>query len=406
MLAALAAIAAVAPFGPEFAPSIDHPALEYSTRPTTDVVARLNADVRAGARQLDWDAARGYLPATLEALGVPPESQVLVFSKTSLQERRIGPDRPRALYFSDQAAVAWVQRGALLEVAASDPSQGVVFYGLAQRPAAVPQFTRREICLECHVSDQTLGVPGFASGSLRVEADGTPAASPQSVSVDHRTPLADRWGGWYVSGDVGGAAHRGVPLAADAPAPFAREAYLRPTSDPVALLVLGHQSHLTNLLTRAGWELRVAEYEAVRAAAGFSGLAPPRADAVRRIADEAAVEIVDYLLFVDEAPLPAPVTGDSGFARTFEAGGPRDRRGRSLRELDLHDRLLRYPCSYMVYSPAFAALPPAGAAAVRQRLRTVLEGRGGPRYLRLSAADRQAVLEILTETLRGFGGPG
>lgn len=36
--------------------------------------------------------------------------------------------------------------------------------------------------------------------------------------------------------------------------------------------------------------------------------------------------------------------------------GPRDRIGRSLRDLDLQERLLRYPFSYMIYSEAHAIL--------------------------------------------------
>ena len=41
------------------------------------------------------------------------------------------------------------------------------------------------------------------------------------------------------------------------------------------------------------------------------------------------------MLFLDEAPLTGPVKGNAGFAEWFAAQGPRDGKGRSLRDLDL-----------------------------------------------------------------------
>ncbi len=144
-----------------------------------------------------------------------------------------------------------------------------------------------------------------------------------------------------------------------------------------------------NLLTRTAWEVRLA-----------------RADHPERLAAVAAVaaeELVDYLLFVDETPLPTLVASTSGFAEDFAARGPTDRRGRSLRQFDLERRVFRYPCSYMIYSRAFAALPDEARTAVFDRLWRVLSGEvGGARYERLSAADRQAIVGILRETLAGL----
>jgi hypothetical protein len=107
---------------------------------------------------------------------------------------------------------------------------------------------------------------------------------------------------------------------------------------------------------------------------------------------------VDYLLFVDEAPLDG-VTGTSGFAQSFSARGPRDSKGRSLRDLDLKRRLFKYPCSYMIYSPAFDQLPAAAKRAIYERMWAVLSGgERAPKYARLSPADRDQILEILGET--------
>jgi hypothetical protein len=113
---------------------------------------------------------------------------------------------------------------------------------------------------------------------------------------------------------------------------------------------------------------------------------------------------------VIEAPLPQPVRGRSGFAERMSARGPRDRRGRSLYALDLDRRLLKHPCSYLIYSPAFDALPPLVKGPTYERLWQVLSGAvPDPRYRGLSRADRQAVLEILRDTKPGlpayFGGP-
>jgi hypothetical protein len=65
------------------------------------------------------------------------------------------------------------------------------------------------------------------------------------------------------------------------------------------------------------------------------------------------------MLFVKEAPLTQPVSGTSGFAAEFSKQGTRDRKGRSLREIDLTRRLFRYPLSYLIYSESFDAMPQA-----------------------------------------------
>ena len=168
-------------------------------------------------------------------------------------------------------------------------------------------------------------------------------------------------------------------------------AYLSPYSDVAALMVFNHQTRMTNLLIRVGWEFRVAGY-------GRSGVLETTGP-LREMVNE----LVDYLLFVDEAVLPARVRGTSGFAEKFSAAGPRDRNGRSLRQLDLGRRLLQYPCSYMIYAEAFDGLPPEARAAIYARMWQVLSGgEPSPRYARLSRSDRQAIVEILRDTKKGL----
>jgi hypothetical protein len=170
---------------------------------------------------------------------------------------------------------------------------------------------------------------------------------------------------------------------------FDLKGYPTPYSDVVPLLVIAHQTNMTNLITRTGWEARLAARQ-------------PSADANARVND-AAKDLVDYMLFVDEAPLVGPVRGGAGFAEVFVAQGPRDGKGRSLRELDLRRRLFRYPCSYMIYTPAFDGLPEKARTAIYQRMWQVLSGQEkDKKYARLSSADRQAILEILRDTKKGF----
>jgi hypothetical protein len=384
-----------------FVLSRDHAAIGYSTAPVADAVSALNGRLRDGSEKLVFEADNGgYLRSALRALGLPVESQALVFSPTSFQADSINMHNPRAVYFNDTVSLGWVRGGKVIEVAASDPKQGVIFYSLDQAAAAAPQFKRDNQCLACHLSWDTLGVPGLMVGSMFPLPD-DPNAYANGYNTVQGSPIEQRWGGWWVTGSPGNAKHMGnVPvMPADArrklPGPareltslqglFDLKGFPTPYSDVVAQLVLAHQVRMTNLITRAGWEARVAA-------------ASPGADAAAR-AREAAAEVADYMLFVDEAPLSGPIRGTSGFAERFSAGGPRDTQGRSLRALDLQRRLFRYPCSYMIYSPAFDALPPASKAAVYDRLSAILSGRDThARYRALSAGDRRAIIQILRET--------
>ncbi len=181
---------------------------------------------------------------------------------------------------------------------------------------------------------------------------------------------------------------------------FDLRGWLAPHSDVVALMVLEHQATMSNLITRTGWEARVAgQAAAPREPPPPAAGAKPSPDRVR----DAAVELVDYMLFVDEAPFAGTIDGSSNFARTFSEWGPRDRQGRSLRQLDLRNRLMRYPCSYLIYSDAFDAMPPLAKAAVYERMWHVLSGQeqAAP-YDRLTRDDRKAVAEILVETKDGL----
>lgn len=374
----------------------NHQAIAYANAPVTDPVARLQAKLTNGEVKLTSNGPSGYLQSLLNALNIPVSSQVLVFSKTSFQAPRIGPRNPRAIFYNDTVSVGWVRTGPVLELVAQDPKQGAIFYTLSQDPSGTPQFERNDTCISCHVADATQNVPGLLVGSVFPGPDGTTLYGP-AYTTDHRSPFELRYGGWYVTGTHHAERHMGNAIATNpsdlgsmiTPATlhvtslegrFDMTGYPSPYSDIVALVVLEHQVQMLNLLTRVGWEARIG------------------ADAGRPL-EQAAAEVVDYMLFIDEAPLPGPISGPTPFASSFSARGPRDRQGRSLHELDLGKRLLRYPCSYLIYSEPFDALPATAKSAVYQRLWDVLSGKEtNQRYAVLSAADRTAILEILRDT--------
>lgn len=394
--------------GGMFLGSPDDPAIAYSTAPLSNAVTGVNKRLQDGAVHLTFQGRSGYLQSALSALDIPVDSQVLVFSQTSFQARRINEANPRALFFNDRVALGWVRDGDIIEVAAQDAKEGIVFYTLDQRPADRPEFRRAFMCLGCHMAGDTLGVPGLLMFSTTTSPDS--GGFTKSVTTDHRSPLLGRWGGWYVTGSSGSARHRGNEAAslgghhngelASVNGLFDGDGYQSMSSDIAALLVLSHQTHMTNLLTRVGWEARAAD-PALHAP--FVA-APGEERRIAQMMSGIATEVVDYMLFVDEAPLGDRVRGSSGFAQRFADAGPRDAKGRSLHELDFTRRLMRYPCSYLIYSDAFEALPASAKDPIYRRMWEVLSGDDRQARYRsaLSLADRQAIVEILRDTKRGL----
>lgn len=400
-----------------FVPFSDAP-IFYRTAPVSDPVARFQQRLDAGDAALPYDARFGYLPAVLDALAVPIDSQMLVFSKTSFQYRHISPSTPRSLYFNDDVYVGYVPGGKALEIIAFDAAQGAMFYLLDQRESARPAFQRAELdCTQCHIAAATRQVPGVLVRSVFPTPTGTQSVGARAFLTGDASPLAERFGGWYVTGRVAPSSHMGNAVVPQRSEPERLEPLeavdgltlqarlgqgtaLTAHSDVVAQLVHAHQTQLHNLITRANYETRLAFH-----AAGLDVIAPP-ADIppdTRARYEAPAEDLVRALLFTGEAPLESPVAGSSEFTATFAARGPRDRRGRSLRALDLHTRLFRYPCSYLVYSSAFDGLPAPALAYVHRRLVEVLDGRDrSAPFAHLTAADRRAVRDILLDTKPAF----
>ena len=374
---------------------------DLRTSTLNDPVAMLQKQLERGEAKLDYSAdGWGYLPSLLNHLGINNDSQILVFSKTSLQHQKISPKAPRAIYFNDNVSVGFVQEGSVYEFTSLDPSQGLVFYTMDTQKSDTPRFERRtNECLICHAP-----AGGLVVSSVFPSADGTPLVTGTFFAgIDHRTPIEERWGGWYVSGTHGSMHHMGNAVAPDQGRPTDLEEagtqnlrslsnkidtskYLAPTSDIVALMTAEHQTHMTNLITGVTRQFRQAVNNGM-----FEKSKPTL--------DRAVDQLVDYMLFVEEAPLREPVEGVSSFTATFPQRGPRDSHGRSLRDFDLQRRLFRYPLSYMIYSEIFDAMPPAARERIYQRLFDVLSGRDrSPKFAQLSDADRSAIFEIVRDT--------
>ncbi len=401
--------------------SFEQPPIDYLNAPVHDAVARLSEQLTAGAKQLRFDDEHGYLPSVLEALDVPVSSQTLVFSKTSLQLHRISPRRPRALYFNDDVYVGWCQNGDVLELAATDSQQGAIFYTLAQEANEPPRFVRdRGQCLTCHASSRTQDVPGYLVRSVVVDAIGNPLLGSGTHTTDNTTPFDKRFGGWYVTGKHGAMRHQGNVFSLDRYSTenvdvetganctdlskFVRtDAYLTGDSDLVALMVLEHQSQMHNAIAAANYETRMALAQSFQ----MNELLDRPQDFVSEIAQRRIVSaterLVDRLLMKNDLEFDSPVQGTTLFAAEFAARGPHDQQHRSLRQLDLESRLFRYPCSYLIHSDAFAALPDEvrlpTLALLRERLQSNESSLG---FRHLTPTVKADLLQILEATLPAF----
>ena len=419
--------------------------INYLNAAVSDPVARLQKKINAGKVTLSRDGELGYLPSLLKAMDIPVSSQTLVFSKTSFQRSAIGPKHPRAIYFDDETYVGYVQDGDVLEIATTDPNIGPVFYTLDQygpsraakakaaatgRPElAKPRFVREnDNCLQCHAGSATRDVPGLLVRSVFPDPRGNPILSAGTKLTTHESPMAERFGGWYVSGTHGGydaQRHMGNLVGKDRDDPdpadpkagadvtdlskfFDASAYPSPHSDIVALTVLAHQAEAHNLITRANYGCRSALRDARVMNEALGRPLDELSESAHRRINNPAEALVKYMLFCDEPPLAAPIAGTSTFAKDFAARGPRDKKGRSLRDLDLNRRTFKYPLSYLIYSAGFDGLPEPTKAYVYGRLYDVLTGKAldGPAadeasrkaFAHLSADDRRAIYEILVDT--------
>jgi hypothetical protein len=367
----------------------------------SDPISELQERLKNGEAKLEYEPNHGYLISLLKNLNVSVSSQTLVFSKTSLQSERISPKTPRALYFNDDVYVAWVQGASTIEIMSVDPQRGSAFYALGQENDGRPEFERvtGHICSVCHYDqNEKKFVPKLVFSSVIPDETGNVEGTYPIPTTD-QSPMEERWGGWYVTGQHGAQRHLGnialktpaTPLGdlsrfdvsrssnlTDLRGRFDTTPYLGPGSDIVALMVLAHQVDVQNLMTLAAIKSDV----------------DPK---------ETGEPLVKAMLFTGAAPFKEPIKGAPEFTKEFADRGPRDSHGRSLRDFDLKMRLFRYPLSYLIYSKSFDEMPQDVKTYVYRRLSDVLSGRDkSPDFSHLSGSDRASILEILRETKPEF----
>jgi hypothetical protein len=302
--------------------------------------------------------------------------------------------------------VGFVPGSSTLEIGAMDPDLGPVFFDFAQSPQAEQPFKQETSrCLRCHDTYSMTGggVPRFMLQSVLAGTDGGIVSHEISEITDTSTPFARRFGGWYVTGTHGDMqtmanyvissadmirqpdfAKNGNQTSLDAYVNL--DAYVRPTSDIVALLVLEHQVEVQNAITRLNYDSRM-----------LLDANPQAGDAEL---DPLIRPLLDSLFMAHEAVLTDKVEGTSGFREYFEQQGPRDAQGRSLRELDLESRTFRLPLSYLIYSDAIKALPDPVRTRLFAQVRAVLQQEDGAvEYPHINADQRAAIVGILQSTL-------
>jgi hypothetical protein len=389
----------------------DMPPLRYSDTRAKDSLAALAASLADGTRKVQGRTALERLDFVLRELDVPVDSQVMVFSKTSHQNPLIHPKNPRALYFSESAYVGYVPGGAI-EAVVHDDNLGPVFYLIQSTPDGRMAIERDlSNCLSCHGTTRTEGVPGLQVRSVFPDADGHPLLALGTSHVNHDTPLAERWGGYYVTGrsslpHLGNRVYLLEGPTGPQPSDMKDLAgvidvakYPRATSDIVALMVLEHQCRMHNLFTAATMQYRRAHYLGRAIDPG----ADPDLGSAGRVADGAAAKIVAWMFFEDEADPGEELEGGEAFQKSFTARYPRTRGGDSLADFHLYGRLFKNRCSYMVYSPAFEHLPPRVKSAVIGKMKAVLAGADATVDW-LKASERKRISAILAETLPGWDG--
>jgi len=374
--------------------------VEYGTGKLSEPVSAMDRKLKDRTFKLKYDSEWGYLRDVLKSLNIPESSQLMVFSKTALNPRLIKPTNPRVVYFNDDVYVGWVPGARAMELASVDPLRGSIFYELEDKAVEQPRFVRSERCLSCHGGSSSLRIPGLLVRSFLTDLHGRPISGYSQIS--HDKILSKRWGGWYVTGTHADMVHLGnlfgkevIEESKTNPAyranlehidPFVDTSkYLTPHSDLVAHLILDHQVHGHNLITRVSMEQQL-------------GL---RSDVEARL--------LRYLLFLDEAELAGPLKGTTDYQTWFEKQAKRDSHGRSLKDFDLKTRLFRFRLSYLIYTDSFSKMPAAARSRILREIYSFLNASDAElkqawevRPADFPLQERQAIVQIVAETLENL----
>lgn len=384
---------------------LDAPEHRYWERELRDPFTQFAKKVASGEVRLEAGGELPFLRSLFSALDVPATSQMLVFSTTSLQLSLISPRNPRAIYFNEDLYVGFIP-GGKIEIVSIDPELGGIFYifDIPRNSRAIAP-ERSDRCMNCHAKPSIGGVPGLTIKSVTPGPNGGSLESYRQGDFGHAVPLAERFGGWHVTGEGGLRDHKGnktgrlfqgelttFPILPGEQSNLDR--YPVPTSDLLPHLLFEHQIGFSARYVEAGYRARTYWR------AGGGKLRPEHRDLLK----DKASDLVSYLLFAGEAPLPeGGVSGQAEYKEAFASRKIADPAGRSLRDLDLRGHLFKYRCSYMIYSNAFQGLPDWFRAEVVRQLKAALDpAADAPASRHLPPDERKAIAEILAATLDGW----
>ncbi|MGZ8901761.1 MAG: hypothetical protein ACXW3Z_16840 [Limisphaerales bacterium] len=379
----------------------------YYDREANDRFAQLQREIEASRVMLDRSGEKAFLTSLLAALEIPASSQMLVFSTTSLQLSLITPANPRALYFNEDTYLGFIP-GGKIEIVSIDPDLGGVFYilDIPKSSSASLNIERSRRCMNCHSGSETGYVPGLTIKSV---VPGTRGGSVDAFRVDltgHEIPLNERFGGWYLTGEHGLTNHWANAIGRLAKGEITKEMvtpgerfsyakYPVAGSDILPQLIHEHQAGFVNRVLQAGYAARTYLHE--QQATGGELKAEQKSEIERH-----ARELARYVLFADEAALPTGgIKGDGAFKTDFLRNRKTSQSGASLKDFDLERRIFKYPCSYMIYSRVFKALPAVVKSAVMRELRKGLSADDGT-FAHISAEEKRVIRELLRETLADF----
>jgi hypothetical protein len=374
---------------------------DYWTRDLKDPFTQLKGKLELGDLALDRSGELPFLKSLLNALDISPASQMLVFSTTSLQLRFITPGNPRALYFNEDVYLGYIP-GGRLEIVSVDPKLGGIYYIFDIPKGDAPmQIERSNRCMNCHAAPEVGRVPGLLVQSVIPGRRGGSLESFRSEETGHGIPFSDRYGGWYVTGDDGIKDHWGNTIGEyvngeiqrrpiKPGALFSYDRYLAKNSDILAQMIHEHQVGFVNRAVRAAYTARKIRHEA------NGQLGAKEAKAL----DVEAEKLTRYLLFADEAALPAPVRGVDAFKQAFRKNRKVSAEGISLKDLNLKTRLFEHRCSYMIYSQSFQGLPGVLKQRVYRSLGVALNPAAPKKeYAYLPDSEKRVIRAILKATL-------